>query len=383
MPTILRPSSADIWTNCAAQPSIVERFVTDDTPSDAAMEGTCAAWLAEMVLTGQAKNCSSLVGEQCPDNNWPVDFTMANHIQDYVDMITRRGGVISAERRVYLNEFINGTPDAYATVKNAPIYCEPTTDPNAVIDQSVKLNGPITLHVDDLKYGYSIVQPTSKQVTIYGGAIYNQAVIKPDKIVIGIYQPRAFHVDGIYRTRTLTPPQLAGEIEQIVLAGRRCFESDPQATPGRHCKYCPAAYVCPAISTEMYDIVTIAQGSTARHMNGQELSNQLEFLVMAEDVLKGMKTSIEAEANARMDAGKHVPGWARERGKGRRRFNTGATMVLLGTGIDPRADKMCTPAELDRRGANPAIMKMITEIPDTKPRLVRMKTEDFARKFGE
>lgn len=367
MLTVLRPSSADIWTNCAAQPSIVDRLVTDNIPSDAAMEGTCAAWLAEMVLTEQAPNCRSLVGARCPDNNWPVDYSMANHIQGYVDMITGRGGDISTERRVYLTDFIHGTPDAYATG----------------LEEYVNGFPQISLHVDDLKYGYGIVNPTSKQVLIYAGAICKQLSTKPDKIVIGIYQPRAFHVDGIYRTRTLTLRQLYTEIEEVVEAGRLCFDANPYANPGRHCKYCPAAHVCPAVSTEMYDALTFAQGSTARHMTGQELSNQLEFLAMAEDVLKGMKTAIEAEANARMDAGKHVPGWTRERGKGRRRFNIDATMVLLGTGIDPRADKMCTPAELERRGADPTIMRMITEIPDTKARLVRMRTEDFARKFGE
>ena len=107
MVQILRPSSADIWTNCPGQPALVERLVPEQPSSDAAMEGTCAAWLAEQCLTGAIEKCRDLVDTVCPENNWPIDHIMANHIQRYCDMITGRGGDIKAERRVHLNEFIN------------------------------------------------------------------------------------------------------------------------------------------------------------------------------------------------------------------------------------------------------------------------------------
>lgn len=368
---ILRPSSAPIWVRCAAQPSIVERFVTDNTPSDEAMEGTCAAWLAEMVLTKQAETCRELVGQLCPENNWPVDHAMANHIQGYCDMITSRGGIMETERRVYLNEFINGTPDAYAVVVEHPPYSG---------------NVMVELCVDDLKYGFGIVQPTSEQVVIYAGAIFNELVAKnnrPTHVTIGIYQPRAMHHDGIYRTRTITPEQLIIEIEHIIARGRMCFDIDPMATPGAHCKYCPAAHVCPAATTEMYDIVTMLRGSTARDMTPQEIANQLEFIELAEDILKGIKRATHAETNARMDAGERIPGWGRKRGYGQRKFTVDGEMVKLFTGIDPTSGNLCTPAELERRGADPDVLQTITETPPTKAKLVPVTVEDVAKAFGE
>ena len=364
---ILRPSSAPIWVRCAAQPVIVKEFVKDDDPSDEAMEGTCAAWLAEMVLTGQAESCRAMVGQLCPENNWPVDHAMANHIQGYCDMITSRGGQMETERRVHLNEFINGTPDAYAVLT--------VNDTDA------------SLHVDDLKYGFGIVQPTSEQVVIYAGAIALQSQANTDRyissITIGIYQPRAMHHDGIYRTRTITPDQLMNEIEHIIARGRMCFERDPMATPGAHCKYCPAAHVCPAVTTEMYEIVTMLRSSTARDMTPKELANKLAFIEMAEDILKGIKRSVHAETNARMDAGERVPGWGRKRGHGRRRFTVDGEMVALFTGIDPSSGNLCTPAELERRGADPDVLEVITETPPTKAKLVPVTVEDVAKAFGE
>ena len=371
----LRPSSSDIWTKCAAQPLIIETHVGDEIPSDEAMEGTCAAWLAQVVLDGQAETCRDMVGQVCPENNWPVDHTMANHIQGYVDMIKKRGGAMQAERFVRLNEFIAGTPDAYAVVN--------TADP---VKLAFGEATEISLDVDDLKYGFGIVSPISCQVAIYSGAIFNELVAKGvriSKINIGIYQPRGFHPDGIYRTRTITPRQLITEIEWIIAMGRKCLEPEPMATPGSHCKHCKGAHVCPAISSEMYDIVTMMRGTTARELTEKELAEQLAFIDLAEDMLKGLKTAVHADANGRLNSGKRIPGWGRRRGRGRKKFKIDAAAIKLFTGIDATAGNLCTPAELERRGADPDILEIITTVPETKAKLVPVTADDTAKKFGE
>jgi hypothetical protein len=371
MHTILRPSSADIWYHCAAQPSIMDRLAIESATSDEAMEGTCAAWVAEMVLTKQVDSCADLVGELHPENNWPVDHVMANHIQGYVDMIVVRGGIVGAERRVYLTQAIQGTPDAYAVVQRS-------SDGNH--------NTKLTLYVDDLKYGYSIVSPRSKQVLIYTGAIFNELAAQghaPDKIQIGIYQPRGFHVDGIYRTRTLTPDQLRDEIDDIIRAGDRTFNPQAFATPGSHCKHCDVNTKCAAVTNELYDIYSMMLGTQARHMSGDELANELRFLHRAYDMVKGRKSAVESEINGMMDDGKFVPGWVRERGYGHRRFNVSKAAVHALTGIDPTGDKMMSPAQLENAGASKAMVEAITEKPRTKAKLVPLTTEDIAKQFGE
>lgn len=380
MVEILRPSSADIWSNCAGQPQLVERLGKDELPSDPAMEGTCAAWLAEQVLTGQAATCRELVGTVCPENNWPIDHIMANHIQKYVDMIVNRGGDIKAERRVYLNEFINGTPDAYATIT----WNKPTVIGHPGYD-GIEMT---TLYCDDLKYGYGIVEPTSKQVLIYAAAIawaMYHAGSPPDVIQIGIYQPRGYHVDGIYRTRQLTFQQLTDEAHQIIEDGKKCFDPNAQLTPGSHCKHCPIAASCSALSHELYTIYTMLAGREQRHMTGDEMSIERRFIEMVEDMIKGKKSALDAEMNARMDAGEYIPGWDRQQGYGNRRYkdNIKPETIHFFTGIDPTHGKMVTPAQMERNGANPDILDMFTETPRTKAKFVPITSADIARQFGK
>lgn len=376
MVQILRPSSADIWTNCPGQPALVERLVPEQPSSDAAMEGTCAAWLAEQCLTGAIEHCRDLVDTVCPENNWPIDYIMANHIQKYCDMITMRGGDIKAERRVYLNEFINGTPDAYATI----------VENNAPVDVAFG-HAPYTttLYVDDLKYGYGIVSPWSKQVVIYAASIAWAMYHKghaPDAIQIGIYQPRGNHVDGIYRTRTISFQQLTDEANQIIEDGKKCFDPNALCIPGRHCKYCPAAGVCAALTTELYDIYTMLQGKANRNVTAQELSAELIFLEMVEDLIKGRSTAIKAVANARIDAGENIPGWAREPGRnGTRKFIVKPETIKAVTGLDPTSGKMVTVAELERMGADPSALKYLSEQPKTKSKLVQVTGEDIKRRL--
>ncbi len=366
MITNLRPSSADIWSACPAQPMMAERLAPQQMPSEPAMEGTCAAWLAEMVLTGQAEKCRDLVGEIHPENKWPVDYIMANHIQGYVDMIKERGGEIHAERQVKLNDHIMGTPDAYTVLQEK--------------------DGGFILHVDDLKYGYEIVTPYSKQVLIYAGAIYREILAKGyniTSIVIGIYQPRAFHVDGVYRTRSLSIEHFNEEVTRLERNALRCFDPDTFTSPGRQCKYCPVAGVCAALATELYDINAMMLGKANHPMTAEELANELRFLSLASDMMKGRKNAVEAEINARFDAGKNVPGWGRQSGYGHRKWKAEKGTIEFMTGFDATSDKLKTPSQLEKDGADPKIIKHLTETPRTKARLMEITPEDIARKFGE
>jgi hypothetical protein len=331
------------------------------------MEGTCAAWLAEIVLTDVNPNlkCRDLVGILCPDNGWMVDYEMANHIQSYVDMLRQRGGEITAEQRVVLNKDIAGTPDAFAIM-----HVE---------------NGAYHLIVDDLKYGYSIVEPTSKQVLIYAAAKVREMIsngLVVGQITLGIYQPRSRHHLGKYRTRTLTLSQLEAEINIVEHRGRVCLTDDPVTIPGQHCKYCPANTLCESVTTELYEVYTMVSEKANRMNTTAEIASELDFLERAKTMLDGRHNALKAEAIAIMDKGEIVPGWTRIRQKGNRRWTVDANTIYAMTGFDPRDGKMVTPAALERIGADAEIVNEFTEQPDTTPKLVRQTAEDFKRAFS-
>lgn len=356
----LRPSSAHIWTQCAVQPWMAAK-VPPELPSDPAREGTAAAWVAEMVLTGASPDCLSLVG-QTHENGWLVEIDMARRIQKYVDLIRSYGGDIHVERKVRLNGHIAGTPDGYLLL---------TSDGE--------------LWVIDLKYGFQIVEPfRNPQVSIYAGAILRQLMargVKVRRVVIGIYQPRAYHPAGIFRKWATDPEKLMVFVHEIEAAGERAQDPNAPATAGDHCEYCPAAATCPVVAHANYRVYSALATDQQRHMNAQEMVEELEFLRVASDMLKGRMSAVHAEAEARIKQGEHLPGWHMEQRAGQRRFKFPAQVVRAMTGIDPEVPKMVTPAELERLGADEVVVAALSETPRTKPGLKKIAPGYFTNMF--
>lgn len=356
---ILRPSSAHLWINCAGYPRL-SATLPPEAPSDPAREGTCAAWVAEMVLTGQAATPTALIGK-AHENGWVVDRAMANHIHGYIDVLRSHGGTVYAEQRVVLNALVQGTPDAAAVCDNG------------------------TLHVDDLKYGFEIVEPSTPQVRIYAGALYRAMIaagVAVNRIQLGIYQPRAAHPSGIYRTRSMTVQELLADIAMIEAAAQATQSDTAMCRAGEHCRRCDAAGKCFAVAHEVYRAVTQMLPAQERHLTATEMAEELAFLELAEAMFKGRRDAITAEAEARIVRGEHIPGWYIEQGYGQRRWKFDAKTIHMLTGVDPTAGKMVTPAELERQGADPKLLASLTETPRTKAKLKAMPEGYLAAKFG-
>lgn len=356
----LRPSAAHIWTKCPANPLMASR-APEEVPGDPAREGTCAAWVAEMVLTGEVQQASDLIGRN-HSNGWLVEPDMTHRIQRYVELVRSYGGTIHTERKVELNGRIKGTPDAYAILAADAI-----------------------LRVDDLKYGYGIVEPyQNPQISIYAGAILRYLTARGvviRQVVIGVYQPRAWHPAGIHRTWKTTPEELMAYVHGIEAAGELAQAPDPVAKPGAHCEYCPAAATCPAVTAANYRVYDMLCANQQRHMTPDEMAEELAFLAEADDMLKGRMNALHAEAQARIKRGEHIPGWHMEQGAGQRRWRVAAATVRALTGINPEVPKMVTPAELERMGASPALVRHLTETPRTAPRIKPVPPRYFANLF--
>lgn len=357
----LRPSSAHIWTQCPGQPVMASR-VPKPEPTDPSREGTCAAWVAEMVLTGQRSDTSAMISES-HENGWLVTPDMAAHIRRYIEMVRSHGGQIHTERKVRLNQFVEGTPDAYAV-----------------------LSAEGTLFADDLKYGYLPVEPyRNPQVSIYVGSIIRDLMLSGVTITsvqIGIYQPRAWHPSGSYRTWQVSAADLMQYVAEIEAAIPATQADSPILKAGEHCEYCPAAATCAALANANYRTYDKITSDTQRHMRDDELKQELEFLMKAKAMLDGRETAVYAEAEARIARGAHIPGWHMAERRGARRFKfDAATIKMLTGGIDPVDKKMVTPAELERRGADPKIVEKLTEIPRIKPALQPIPPGYFTNMF--
>lgn len=357
----LPPSSSHRWTNCALFLQASAAY-TESPEGDEAREGTAAAWVAQVVLTGEARDCYALIGKTHA-NGWLTTDEMAQYVQAYVDMINMRGGTTSCEKFVTLSTdpLIAGTLDLSATVGEKP-----------------------TLYIDDLKYGRKIVEVRKNtQLVIYAAAVLRKYAPGTFNLVqLGIYQPRAFHRDGIYRKWVVSVADLEKMAAAIVEAGRAAYAPNPTATPGDWCEYCPVATRCEALAQTNYARISLVHSQAHRDMTATEISRELDFLEEADATLKARKKAVTAEAEQRARK-ERLPGYRLEMGKGKRRFNVDRAVVRMMTGIDPVEESICTPAELIRRGASKDIAHALSIIPDTGMKLIKSSDDNIAAAFGE
>ena len=335
--------------------------------SDPAREGTCAAWVAEKVLRGEVTSAAEMI-DVSHENGWLVDVEMANLIQEYVDHLRKRGGEIHVERKVVLNQMIQGTPDAFATVVEAD-------------------RGGYDLFVDDLKYGFDIVEPyRNTQVAIYAGAAMRMLTskVRIRRVVIGIYQPRAFHPRGIYRTWEIWPEKLSEFVREIEQAGHDAQASDSKATPGFHCEYCPAAASCTALTHSIYKGFRVLSDERQGTLTAEQLSSELDFIAVMEKMVKARASAIRTEATERMKRSEFVPNYGFDEKFGNGKLAGDVLSVLAMTGVDPLEErKLCTPAELIRRGADKETVAGMTTRARIPAKLVKLEPDHFTRLFAQ
>lgn len=359
----LRPSASPTWVPCSASARFALECREQPT-TDAAREGQAAAWVAEVVLSGNALRAFDLDGET-HESGWLVDTNMCSHVQGYVDKVQARGGRIEAEKFVRLNEFIGGTLDSAAMF---------------VEDRK--------LYVDDLKFGYGIVEPTTPQIVIYAEALCRELESQGDNIdtvILGIYQPRANHPDGIHRTRFISREELAQEAEKIIQRGHDAQHPNSVATPGDHCKHCPAATSCEALGKTLLNVAEIIESQRRSDMTASQLAVEGDFLEQFGKLYEARRAAWEAETEHRIANSEFVPGWAMQSGSGRRRFKTGVTPETIKalTGINPTKEVNKSPAEIEKDGnaATKKVVKFLAETPPTKRKLKRAGKNTVAKQF--
>ncbi|QDP66970.1 MAG: hypothetical protein Unbinned3138contig1000_12 [Prokaryotic dsDNA virus sp.] len=357
---VTRPSAAPRWTRCALAPTMTQRC-GERPVGDEAREGTCAAWVAEMVLTGQAATTAELIGES-HENGWIVDDEMTGHVQDYVDLIRGMCGSVWAEVRVVLAPTVAGTLDAAVLLPDG------------------------TLIVLDLKYGFRIVKPTSEQLVIYAGALARGLIESGEyvtRVVTAIYQPRGFASGGTYRTHDWTLAELHDRCDWIIERAADCRAPNPTATPGPHCRDCDGAgRGCDALASTSAQIMATIQDTDHGELDAAGLARQLEFYRWATDVIKAASDGAETEAMARHKSGDTLPGYGLTERMGQTKVTASRQAIEALTGAKiPVKEK--PPAVKDLRDAklSDAQIALFTHRPSIGWKLEPLDQTELVRQF--
>jgi len=362
-------SKAHLWTKCALSGSLVagraDGYVSPHDPdadkenSDPRREGKAAHWLIGEMLAGRLPidAAGTVVGTSAP-NGWIIDAEMVEHAVEYVRYVRAcvGRGQLLIEHGIRIGDQIIGRCDC------------------AIIDHA-----RMQVDIFEFKYGWRIVEAIENpELLCYGCALtpadYN--------LVLHIYQPRPFHPDGIARSWTIRAQEIHRYYEQLWDAAVHAGGPDTCGTPGAHCRDCPGRPSCQALAATVYAQYDVVRDARLAKMTPQQLAAELDFLEQAEACLKERKAGIEAEAEGRMSAGEFLPGWELQPRKGNRMWLVTPEEVYLRTGIDPYKQTVVSPAELEKKGANKAVVKTITLQPSIGRKLARTSQAAFKRMFN-
>ncbi len=202
----------------------------ENETNTAAEEGTAAHELAEWCLK-IGFDCKDAIGRTF--NGFVVDEVMAEYVQTYVNHIrtTRINypGTSYVEGRVTMSSVAK---DVFGTADHIHIHAAGKK-----------------LFIDDLKYGYLVVdEEENAQTAHYAISTLDTHNLwfAIDEIVCTIVQPRADHVRGDVRTVKYTIEELQAWRDKFVIGITKARDPKAERIAGEHCTYCLARGDCRA-----------------------------------------------------------------------------------------------------------------------------------------
>lgn len=338
-------------------PVIVPSVDDDQTVRD---EGNAAHYMAQMVFTGQA-TLEQLTGHRAY-NGTVMDADMARHVKHYLESLD------CGEMEV-VTSFGNDRWQVNARADHISWRCHPN-------DQ---YENPITLTVDDFKYGRRLVEPDMNWTLIAHAVGYCQTKnIMPDEIVLRIHQPRRYHPDGPLREWRISYRELCDLYLQI---DQRLSVGDTTLRTGPACAKCQANATCPAFREASMNAIDAASVLFSDDMPAEALSAELDLLEHASSVINDRLKALKELTLHRLRQGDVIPMYAADTQYAHRKFKFDAQALKVWTGIDATEPKLITPAEYERRGVPEGLLKLLTERPVTGIKLIRVDPSKRAERL--
>lgn len=341
--------------------------------TEAMDEGNAAGWLAEQLFGGE----SVAVGAKAP-NGWVVTDDMMENVHIYLKALDC--GAMQVETTHGGEHYqVRGRADHIKFVDR--IYSEYAGD-NGVMQTTFL---PSVLTIDDLKYGWRIVEPEMNWTLIshaIGWCINNR--VSPDRIVLRIIQPRPYHPQGPVRAWACSYEELQAHARAI--AARLTEPSDELTSGIEQCAKCHALAGCPAARRASMNAIDVVQDMAfSDDLPNDILAHEYEVLDQAADMVEMVRDARKELLTHRIQSGQVVQGYALKQRQGQRAWIAGMSGKALSaaTGVDLVKDGVVTPAEAERRGVDKALVTALTSRPIIGTKLERINADAIGRKiFG-
>lgn len=324
----LSASGSARWLNCTGSVKAEEPF--KNKSSFAAMEGTCAHELADIVLTTRV-NSQDFLGKTLEDApTIKVDQEMIDHVDGYVEYAKALGGEQFYEVRL---DFSHLVPDGFGT------------------SDAIAINGD-TLHVLDLKYGRGIVEAEkNSQAMLYAlGAVEEYGFLFDIKnIVLHIYQPRVHN----FSSWELTIEELLTFGEYVKKQAKEAMSDNAPRTPSeKACQWCRAKATCPALQKHTVTVL----GGDFDDLDGITPVNnltdeQLTFALTNKKLIESWLAAVQEHVSEKLTSGHKVKGFKLVSGRSTRKWANSdqAQEELIAILKDEAFEKkLITPAKAEK-----------------------------------
>lgn len=313
--------------------------------SEYAAEGTAAHEIMEKVLT-EGCDADVFLGRELivEGRAFVVDEEMVAAIQLYADAVrdvfdADQGDQLFVEHRFDLSHIYDGLYGTADTVIWKP-------------------KGK-RLIVKDLKYGAGLAVEVKEnpQLRYYALGALVDLGLPARRVRIEIVQPRCPHPDGPIRHEEIDAIELMDFATDLIEYAKATEDPNAPLNPGDHCRFCPAAALCPALHGKAQEVAARVFADDKLY-DPALLADTLTWL----PVLEGWIKSVREFAYAEAEDGRSPPGWKLVEKRATRKWRDEAATVtwLRSNSVDEDSfmvSKLASPAAVekllpkDQRGA--------------------------------
>ncbi len=338
------PSAMGRNVFCNGAPFMAASY--DDTSGAEAIEGECAHWVAsEWIHTGNPR----MVGEVAP-NGFVVTQEIIDNVEAYVT------ACLAVEGDHHVEEFID--------IKRIHL-----TDCGGTADHWCLEPESMTLFVDDLKYGWGLVESFWQNMAYASGIIDYLGISDLQLTVcLRIHQPRPHHPHGPMREWRAPAEDLRGYVNQM----HNAANSPPVLCSGSHCKNCVSVLGCEANHQASLNAVDVADMPVG--IEQANISRELEILQHASDTIKNRLSALESTATEMIKGGESLQGWTLEPGRGKLNWISDDSVIISTgdlMGVDLRQKKPITATQAKKTGLPKDVITSMTKFNQGKLKLTR------------
>lgn len=290
-------SSMSRWAACPGSVALSDGM--PNVSSRYAAEGTCAHDMADACLKQNA-NADRFLGTKhvVEGFEFEVDDEMVDAVQLYLDTVRGdfnedTGDILKSEVKFDLSSVY---PGLFGTN-----------------DATVWKPAARKLIIYDFKYGAGIPVEVkrNKQLMYYALGASIALNLPAMTIELVIVQPRCFHPDGPVRRDVMNVMDLYDFKVDLAMAASATTKKDAKRVPGDHCRFCPAAGVCP----EKANIASVAAAmvfddapKTAENPKGIDYVKLAEALKLV-PIVKSWAEAVDSLAYTEAERGMTIPGY--------------------------------------------------------------------------